>query len=190
MSKQSNDQNRGNRTGAFWAWAVDKYALPGVSDSLIALQDQAGLNVNLSLWACWTATLFGDLSEADIRNAFGAIAAWHEGVTKTLRAARRSAKPFEARPDFPTAKALRAAVKAAELDAERVEIDILERCAYRDLSPAGGGDEKARARKNFDLYAAFAGCEGVSSELRQHIIDHIFAAPKGPALSAEERDRL
>ena len=36
-----------------WRFSQDFYRLPGVASALIALQDRAGLDVNLMLFALW-----------------------------------------------------------------------------------------------------------------------------------------
>ncbi len=165
----------------FWAWANDIYARPGVSESLISAQDNAGLNVNIVLWACWSATAFDDIPEPAMQSAMKAVADWHNNVTTPLRAARRGAKPFEEQPGFQHAASLRNAVKKAELDAERVEIEILEDCAARQLNPFSGSDVRRRANRNLAQYAAIAGAhEGdrFSAALLQDVIDNIFPPPE------------
>ncbi len=163
--------------GDFWAWANVAYARPGAADSLLAVQDGAGLNINIALWACWAATRFDAAPDAAIGAAIEAVSEWHQLVTTPLRAARRGAKPFEQNPDFAGAADMRNAIKASELDAERIEINILERVADRLLTPADSGDAQARARRNLAAYAALAGAtkhDGFSTALLHAVIDHIF----------------
>ena len=38
-----------------WDWAVAAYGADGVADACLELQDAAGQNVPLLLWAAWTA---------------------------------------------------------------------------------------------------------------------------------------
>ena len=38
---------------ALWRFSLAFYARPGVAEALIALQDRAGLDVNLMLFALW-----------------------------------------------------------------------------------------------------------------------------------------
>ncbi len=191
MTGPVEDRNSADATGAFWAWASAAYARPGAADSLLAAQDSAGLNVNMALWACWTATRFEDAPDGALRRAAEAIADWHQQVTLPLRAARRGAKPFERHPDFAGAGELRDAIKASELEAERIEINILDRLAFRLLTPADDGDAKARARRNLAAYASLAGAakrEGFSTALLHQIIDHIFDGPREKTPAGRERE--
>ena len=181
MAKNFDDQKTAPAGTDFWAWANDVYARPGVADSLISGQDNAGLNVNMMLWACWSATAFDDIPESAMRSAMGALAEWSDTVTAPLRAARRGAKPFEGQSGFQKAAALRNAIKSAELDAERIEIEILEDLAALYLTPSSEGGVKRRARRNLAQYATLAGArkhDGFSAALLHRVIDNIFAPPQ------------
>ncbi len=165
--------------GSFWSWAGKAYARPGVADTLLTLQDGAGLNVCILLWTCWAGERFEAAPEIVIRNANAAVSDWREHVTTKLRAARRAMKPFEEEPGYENAAALRSAVKQCELDAERIEMSLLEDVAIRMLTPAAGGDAAARARRNLAAYAALSGAgkkEGFSTSLLHQLIDNILVA--------------
>jgi len=188
---QITDDFANDATVAFWPWACAAYAKTGVADSLIAAQDRAGLNVNLALWACWTATRFEAVPESAIRRAMDVIERWNANVTKPLRAARRGVKPFASDADYDGADDLRKIVKQAELDAERIETMLLEKLAIRILTPSQTADAPARARKNLAAYAALAGAsraDGFSTALLHNVIDHIFVAPREPASASKERN--
>jgi uncharacterized protein (TIGR02444 family) len=110
------------------------YDRPGVAAVCLALQDRHGQHVNLVLFALWVgASGRGRLSAADLDAAKAALTPWYAAVIAPLRALRRRAK------DEPDAAALYAALKAAELEAERVAQDRLERLAPQpgaaDASP-------------------------------------------------------
>ncbi len=191
MNRHVEDRNDSRAPGTFWAWAAAVYAQPGVADSLIAAQDNAGLNVNIVLWTCWTATRFDNAPDAAIRRAVEAVAEWHQQVTAPLRAARRGAKPFESDPDFAGAGDIRKTIKGAELKAERIEINILDRLARRLLKPVDGVGTQARARRNLAAYASLAGAakhSGFSTALLHKIIDHIFNTRREETPAGRERD--
>ena len=42
---------------AFWRFSLALYARPGVAEALIALQDRAGRDVNLMLFALWAGAV-------------------------------------------------------------------------------------------------------------------------------------
>jgi len=118
-----------------WDWAVRAYAAEGVSEACLHLQDAAGQNAPLLLWAAWTART-GRAPEADTLEAACDIArAWQEAAIAPLRAVRRTLKGPN--PDLENAdrEAVRAQVKAVELEAERRLLAALEA-----LSPSSGAE--------------------------------------------------
>ena len=83
-----------------WDWAVRAYGAEGVSETCLTLQDVHEQNVPLLLWAAWTA------------------ATGRRPDEETIEAA-----------DDPAREAVRAQVKAVELDAERHLLAALEALA-------------------------------------------------------------
>ncbi len=180
MEAKNSTEKSGDQAESFWIWANAVYAHPGVADSLIEAQDRAGLNVNLLLWICWSATRFAEIPEIILRRATEATAQWSAQVTASLRAARRAAKSFEDKPGFENAASLRSDIKSAELYAERIEIEILEKLSIEYLTPTTDSDVKARARRSMTSYVAIIGAarrDGFSTGLLHTIIDHIFDQP-------------
>jgi uncharacterized protein (TIGR02444 family) len=109
-----------------WDWAVRAYASDGVSEACLHLQDAAGQNVPLLLWAAWAART-GRSPDADTLEAACDIArAWQETAIAPLRSVRRALKSRN--PDLEDAdrEAVRAQVKAVELEAERRLLAALE----------------------------------------------------------------
>ena len=100
----------------FWDFSLALYAKPGIAESCLRLQDGPGLDVNLLLYACWTAaTGAGRPSADDWRRLVAGTAAWRSQVIEPLRRVRRFLKDAEASPG---GVELRDRVKALELDAE------------------------------------------------------------------------
>ena len=117
------DDDRGS---ALWRFALTVYQKPGVSDACLLLQDRHGCNVTLLLFAAWAGAERGVALTADeIAAAGNAVGPWHGEVVEPLRAVRRRLKhgPPPA-PDSETAK-LRARLQAIEIDAERIELEML-----------------------------------------------------------------
>ena len=192
MTEHSDNQNPAPSAATFWAWASTHYARPGVADSLISIQDSAHLNVNIMLWVCWAATAYDDIPRAVMQEAISSIGEWNRNVTTPLRSARREAKHFEKRSGFEKAAGLRDHIKSAELDAERIEIEILEKLAHAKLSPPPVGPAKPRARRSLLQYAALAETparKDFSPELLHRVIDNIFDAPWPSPRDGEERDQ-
>jgi uncharacterized protein (TIGR02444 family) len=119
-----------------WDWAVAAYGRPGAADACLRLQDEDGQNTCLLLFAAWARTD----DPAVLGPAAETARLWDAAAISPLRAARRALKapltPFadEAR------EGLRVQVKAAELAAERVLLETLER-----LAPSQGRAEVGRA---------------------------------------------
>lgn len=106
-----------------WDFAVALYSSPGVEETVLRLQDHAGANVNILLWACWLQKRNIPLSEAVLLNAETAIAKWDQSIVQVLRRLRRQLKGQEA--ESPVIVELRREIKSAELLAERHCLDLL-----------------------------------------------------------------
>lgn len=109
-----------------WDWAGRAYGADGVSDACLHLQDAAGQNVPLLLWAAWAART-GRRPDSDTLEAACDIArAWQETAIAPLRDVRRALKGRN--PDLEDAdrEAVRNQVKAVELEAERRLLAALE----------------------------------------------------------------
>lgn len=122
---------------SLWDWALTAYAADGVADACVDLQDSAGQNVPLLLWAAWCAAE-GRAPDEDALEAAGDTArAWQETAIAPLRAVRRALKPGAPDLDDADREAIRAQVKAVELEAERRLLAALE-----TLAPAPSGPPK------------------------------------------------
>src|SRR5689334_13312505 len=78
---------------ALWRFSLAVYARPGAAEALLALQDRAGRNVNLMLFALWLGVARGErLVAATLAAAETAIAPLDAGLVMPLRALRRSLK--------------------------------------------------------------------------------------------------
>jgi uncharacterized protein (TIGR02444 family) len=111
-----------------WDWVLAAYERPGVPETCLKLQDEHGQNTSLLLWAIRARPAAG----AALDRAAAAARAWDETVLHPLRAARRQLKaPCPPVEDL-AREGLRADVKAAELRAERVLVETLERLRVDD----------------------------------------------------------
>lgn len=119
-----------------WDWAVAAYSADGVAEACLELQDSAGQNVPLLLWAAWCAAE-GRMPDEDALEAAGDTArAWQETAIAPLRAVRRALKPRAPDLDDADREAVRDMVKAVELEAERRLLQALEALAPRSAGPA------------------------------------------------------
>lgn len=131
---------------ALWRFSLLVYTRPGVADALIRLQDRAGHNVNLILFALWLGLCEGTrLDAAGLERARAAMAGLDRDVVAPLRRLRRALKADR----DPDVRALRRRVLALEIAAER---RVLARLAGTAPSPAGrAGDRQAFADANLGL---------------------------------------
>lgn len=118
----------------FWDWALAAYAAPGVADECLHLQDVHDQNAPLLLWAAWCAETGRALDEDAVEAACDTARAWADNAVVPLRALRRALRTR--RPDMTDEdrEAVRAQIKAVELDSERRLMTALEA-----LSPGLGG---------------------------------------------------
>lgn len=109
-----------------WDWSVRAWAAEGVAETCLHLQDAAGQCPPLLLWAAWTAQTGREVDDETLEAACDIARAWQEAAIAPLRAVRRSLK--RRNPDLEDAgrEAVRAQVKAVELEAERRLLAALE----------------------------------------------------------------
>jgi uncharacterized protein (TIGR02444 family) len=134
---------------ALWRFSLAFYARPGVAAALLALQDRAGRDINLILWALW-AGIVGcrRLDAADVAAAEAAAAPLYAAVVELLRRLRRqlSADPHADIQD------LRRRVAAVELMAERRLQNRLARLLDGGGQAVAPADRRAAAEANLALY--------------------------------------
>ena len=163
---------------SFRDWSYDVYARPGVEPALLHLQDGFQFNVNLVLWALWSACFFEEPSEEQLITAHGRLEDFHIKVTGGLRAVRRAMKSLPAPQSVSNEiPALRESIKLLELRAEEIEQRILQNFTDSHLVKADSGPDmeltKARARRNLYHHAAVIGAaqkEGFSATLLERLI--------------------
>ena len=119
-----------------WAFSLAVYGSDGVADECLDLQERLGLDVNILLFAAYIGAAEGvKLEVSDIAAANAEVAHWRGDIVRPLRHARRALKPT-------SAEGLRAQVKAAELEAEKIEQAMLWQWSRTELTsrPRSGRD--------------------------------------------------
>lgn len=109
----------------FWRFSLQFYRLPKVADACIALQEEAGVDVNLLLFLLWQARQRRRLTTAEVAVLDGKIAPWRDVAVIPLRSVRRALKSPPALVEAATAEAFRNRIKAAELEAERLQQEAM-----------------------------------------------------------------
>jgi uncharacterized protein (TIGR02444 family) len=101
---------------ALWRFSLALYARPRVAEALIALQDRAGSDVNLMLFALWVGAIRARrLDPAELARAKATIGPLNAAAVYPLRRLRRELKTAAGR----DVQALRRRILHAELGAER-----------------------------------------------------------------------
>jgi uncharacterized protein (TIGR02444 family) len=147
------------RGSPFWRFSLQFYRLPGVADACIALQDEAGVDVNLLLFLLWNARMGRVLSRSDVEALESRVAEWRDGVVIPLREMRRQLKSPPTLVEKGTAEAFRTRIKQVELEAERLQQEGLFALAQSTPlgQPALSPEEAAR-----DSVLAYQTMKGVT----------------------------
>lgn len=110
-----------------WHYATTQYADPALARELLHRQDTDGLDIVLHLFGRWVEVQGQPLEPDALARADAQVARWREQVVAPLRRLRRAMKNMESI-DAPCVAAVRRQVQAAELAAERAELEML--CAW------------------------------------------------------------
>ena len=141
----------------FWRFSLHFYRHRNVADACITLQEQAGVDVNLLLFLLWHATQKRALSTAEISELEGRIAPWRNMTVVPLRSMRRALKSPPALVGGAAAELFRTKIKAAELEAERLQQEAMHELAVPSLLGNDAVSLEAAARANIAAYAALCG---------------------------------
>lgn len=131
-----------------WRWSGEVYRRPGVAEACLRLQDEHGADVNLALALVWAGAEGIALDAAALVPLTEISQRWQAQVVAPLRGVRRALKGGVGAA-APAAQALREEIKTIELEAERVELELLAAALPR---PAGAGGTLARASANLVIY--------------------------------------
>jgi uncharacterized protein (TIGR02444 family) len=134
--------------GSLWAFATAFYTRPGVEPALLSLQDQEGLDVPVLIALLHAGRQGAVFAEGPLRAMLDTAKTWHSRAIGPLRMARRALKAPAGATYDPEQEALRRQVKAAELAAEHLLLDRLERL----LPPPSGLAPPAAIDANLDAY--------------------------------------
>jgi uncharacterized protein (TIGR02444 family) len=152
----SPSQELPSQASPFWRFSLGFYRAPGVADACIALQEEAGVDVNLLLFLLWQGTLRRALSAAEVEALELRIAPWRETTVIALRAVRRALKSPPALVPPATAELFRTKIKAVELEAERLQQEAMYELARASPFGRDAPSTQDAARANVASYAAIA----------------------------------
>jgi uncharacterized protein (TIGR02444 family) len=137
----------------FWRFSLQFYRLPGVAEACIALQEEAGADVNLLLFLLWHGIQGRRLSGRQVERLEQEIAAWRDRAVIPLRAIRRALKPSPGLVEPGAAEAFRTRIKAVELEAERLQQEAMYGLVRGALLGEAAPSVAEAARANVAAYA-------------------------------------
>lgn len=114
-----------NDNASFWTFSLKAFAKSSVAHACLDLQDSLGMDVNVLLFTLWCARCGRRLSAGDVGDVVNLVDGWQSDVVVPLRFVRTALK--RPAPNWPLQQTqeLRELVKAAELEAERLQQDIM-----------------------------------------------------------------
>jgi uncharacterized protein (TIGR02444 family) len=133
-----------SRGSPFWRFSLGFYRMAEVADTCIALQDQAGVDVNLLMFLLWNATQGRQASKTDVEGLERKIGEWRNAAVIPLREIRRRLKTPPPVVEAATAEVFRTRIKAAELEAERLQQEAMYALAQGFGAPASSSADAAR----------------------------------------------
>jgi uncharacterized protein (TIGR02444 family) len=152
----SSPERPSHQGSPFWRFSLRFYRQPEVADACIALQEQAGVDVNLLLFLLWQATLARTFSATEVSELERRIAPWREATVVPLRTMRRALKAPPALVAPGAAELFRSKIKAVELEAERLQQEAMYELARASLLGRAVASAEEAARENVAAYAAIA----------------------------------
>ena len=158
MGEQQDTGETRQAASPFWRFSLRIYGTQGVPAACLALQDGSGVDVNVMLFGLFAASQGRLIALADMQAIIASIEPWRLGAVVPLRGVRRFLKEtpqgFEGQ-DIP---ALRQRVKMMELEAERLQQEVLNASWPMEALGAPAPSPKA-ARANVEAYAATLGAQ-------------------------------
>ena len=154
-----------------WEFSLKLHAEPGVAASCLSLQNQHGFDVNLVLFCIWYGFRHGELTDDLLKTALETSDNWREAVVKPLRGLRTQLKRALTETAYSSGSeisALKEQIKNAELDAERIQQQELEKLIVPSIKENTAYFRGERSsRRNLDKLAA-----SLSSKLDNAVSEH------------------
>src|SRR5947208_15440501 len=100
----------------FWRFSLAFYRRADVAEACIALQEDAGVDVNLLLFLLWQASLGQVISPAQVDELEQRVAPWRNATVIPLRSVRRALKSPPGLVGAGTAELFRTKINAVKLE--------------------------------------------------------------------------
>jgi uncharacterized protein (TIGR02444 family) len=134
----------------FWTFSLALYAARDVAPACLRLQDRHGLDVNLLLYCCWAGCRGVALDAPAMAEILDLSADWMARIVQPLRKVRQTLKGGFGTMPKADCESLRSAVARLELEAERIEQDVL--AAALPPATSTGTSVRMAAKANLETY--------------------------------------
>ncbi len=163
---------------SLWDFATERYALPGVAERCLRLQDEHDFDVNLLLFCCWYGTYYGEIDNSALKRLSEYSRQWQALAVQPIRQTRRWLKDYSAESSHNEQQregltALREQVKALELTLEQQQLEVLQEKVADDVIQKSGVGSQQLALNLRRLHQLMGdthpAIEGLLGELQQRI---------------------
>lgn len=172
----------GNSQDSLWDYAVACYNHGEVGNLCLQLQDEFDQDVPLLLFLCWHGQRLGQIDQALMARCVDLSRQWQDHLVAPLRQSRRWLKTRTGDTgavDAETLEQLRTAIKASELDSERLQLKQLESLALRNQNNRQSSTNPEWAiATNLQLLSAAAENTATASALSDKLLELAAAASR------------
>lgn len=117
----------------FWNFSLQFYSQDGVADILLWFQEECQVDINLMLYCCWAGISQTPVLRAtDITFLRQIVDRWQSEIVQPLRSLRQTLKIDARGAPVSQVAGVRASLQQAELEAERLQQDMLHTSAPRE----------------------------------------------------------
>ena len=117
----------------FWNFSLQFYGRKGVSDILLRFQDECQADINLMLYCCWAGvSQTPGLTASEIMFLRQVVKRWQSEIVQPLRALRQTLKIDARGAPVSQVAGVGASLQQAELEAERLQQDMLHTSVPRE----------------------------------------------------------
>jgi uncharacterized protein (TIGR02444 family) len=156
----------GSSGSPFWRFSLGFYRRPGVAEACIELQEAAGADVNLLLFLLWHGAQKRRLTDAEVERLEQKVAPWRDRAVVPLRAIRRALKSPPGLVEAGAAEIFRTKIKAAELEAERLQQEAMYALVRASLLGEAAHSAEEAAHANIAAYARICGADFAAPAVR------------------------
>ena len=139
------DSSSAKLKNPFWDFSLQVYGKRDLADILLWFQDECQMDINLVLYCCWAGvSLTPKVSPTEMTLIRRTVNRWQSEIVQPLRFLRQTLKADSRGISTDGVEDLRAIIQQAELNAERLQQDILHERFSRELNQTLDQEEGRR----------------------------------------------